>query len=147
MENNMTIILSVVLTALIYMLHKGCVDIKMYSRMPDQINIRIKYWYLMGDMVYLVGTAVCFFSLAYVSNYAGEHGLIGWYFIRALLIGGLIGDEGWDLIFSKTLHNDWLYVIPNWAFGWGFKTIGQRILFDSVRMLLALLLIISYFFI
>ena len=115
--------------------------------MPDQLSIREKYWYLLTDMVYLGGTAICFFGLAISCYYVGSGGVSFLDFIRWLLIGGLIGDEIWDLSFGYVVDKDAFYPFKNWAFGWGFKDKVERILFDTARICLAILIYKSTLFI
>ena len=129
--------LIVIFTGFLYFVHKGIVDFKMYSDDVGEEQIRSRYWYLLTDFTYLTMTAVMFFVVAYVSFFA-EMTLMN--FSLCLAIGTLFGSEGWDLLFSKTLHGDWMYVIPNWAFGWGFKSKKKRILFDGCRVGLAIIL-------
>lgn len=122
------------------MVHKGLVDVKMWTRMPDQLWIREKYWYLITDFVYLGGTAICFFAISFVGYYADMPFID---FVRWLLIGGLIGDEVWDLSFGYVVDQDCFYPFPNWYGGWGFKSKTERILFDSCRIALAVLIYIT----
>jgi len=98
--------------------------------MADQKDIREKYWYLLGDGVYLAGTLITFLLIAFTTYYSNV-GLIE--FCRQLAIGILIGSELWDLIFGKIVDDDPFYPYGDWYGGWGFKTKMQRYIFDGLR--------------
>jgi len=127
----------IILNGILYFAHKGLVDFKQYSDDAGEEEIRARYSFLLNDFTYLVMTVVLFWTTSYVAHISelptGD-------FLICLSIGMLLGSELWDLLFSKLLHNDWMYVIPNWAFGWGFKTKTQRIVFDTARVGSAILL-------
>jgi hypothetical protein len=128
------------LTAIIYLIHKGLVDVKVWTRRQDQIEIRVKYWYLISDWTYLIGTAAVMFLLKDVSYFSGVMQLSYWAFTRAFLIGALIGDECWDLIFGYVVNQDALYPFGNWFNGWGFNNKSERITFDCIRISIAVLI-------
>lgn len=132
-------ILAVALGVFFYTIHKALVDIKMYTRMTDQMPIRLRYWYLLTDGVYLLGTILSAAMLAGVSYYAGRGELPIFPFIQSFVVGMLLGSEVWDLLFGYVVDGDPLYPFNNWYGGWGFKgSRTRRIVFDVCRIALAI---------
>jgi len=124
----------------IYLIHKGMVDIKVWSMQRTSIKhekIRLRFWYLINDYTYLGGTFFMMFSLAFTCWYAGSMGIGLLPFTYAFLIGSLIGDEIWDLGFGYVLHDDILFPFSDWFGGWGFGSKMERVTFDLCRIGLA----------
>ena len=117
--------MEIILTAIIYLMHKSCVDIKMYSRMPSQLNIRLRYWYLMSDGVYLGGTLISYLMIAFTFLYVGYNQIQLEVVLPNMAVGLLLGSEIWDLMFGKVINDDPFYPFPDWYGGWGLKAINN----------------------
>ena len=134
----------IILTAILEMIHGCLVDSKMYSRMPDQKDIREKYWYLLGDGVYLGGKLVMFLLVFFIGRLTAEMPIL--LTCQQLAIGILIGSVTWDLGFGYIVdRGQFFYPYKDWYGGWGFENKTNRILFDSCRILLAVLIYITTF--
>jgi len=121
------------------MVHKGLVDVKLWSRMPDQKHIRERFWYLIGDGVYLLGTLIMFIAWGLVCYFSE---LLFWELARYSAIGTLLGSQAWDLIFGYVIDNDPFYPFGDWYGGWGFSgKKSNRYLFDTIRVSLAITLL------
>jgi len=141
MNNNLISIMTVVCIVIVYMTHKAVVDIKMFSQQEKQKWIREKFWYFVGDAMYLAGTAITMIALGYSCWNAGHTGVSLLQFTFSFFLGLLIGSEIWDLLFGYVIYQDVFYPFPNWAFKWGFKTKFDRIIFDFVRMASAVFIV------
>ena len=127
--------LELILVIILYYAHKALVDLKMWNLSPFKKEIREKYWYLLGDGPYLIGTVVVFL-LTIITAYTSS--LNGYDFARMVAIGTLLGSECWDLIFGFVNDKDPFYPFADWYGGWGFETRRNRILFDINRIMLAI---------
>ena len=131
----------IIITAILYFVHKGIVDVKMWTRMPSQEPIRQKYAWLIGDGIYLIGTLVMFAACFFVGRETGS--IQFWEVCRQLAIGILVGSECWDLLFGYIVDQDPLYPFSDWYGGYGFKGVKfNRILFDVARVSAAVMLLL-----
>jgi len=131
--------------AFFYIVHKGLVDLKMWTLKPEHEGIRKKYWYILTDFVYLFLTVALFYLSANVF-YSHTSFLDTVHFNLKLSIGVLLGSQVWDMVFGWVKHRDLFYPFWDWYGGWGFHGIKmERILFDCCRIGLAILFTLLLF--
>jgi len=119
-----------ILSIILLMIHMGIIDVQIYS------NNKISN-FLKSDIVYLGGTLVTLLLITLLAHY-----YIGNNFIQITIAGIFLGSIGWDIIFGILKYKDAFYPYKKWFYNFGFANKSQRIIFDIIRLVIGIILIV-----